>query len=128
MNTGLKVWLWIVFVINIISGVMMIPLMLIQPLLIVSLIAEVLIIVGAGLILFAQKKVGFYLMIACAAIGLVINIFGGVGVVKSIISAVPYPLHGLQSLSCIARKVSLKLFPLELSIALQSVVSLNPEA
>ena len=65
MNTGLKVWLWIVFVINIISGVMMIPLMLIQPLLIVSLIAEVLIIVGAGLILFAQKKVGFYLMIAC---------------------------------------------------------------
>ena len=49
MNTGLKVWLWIVFVINIISGVMMIPLMLIQPLLIVSLIAEVLIIVGAGL-------------------------------------------------------------------------------
>ena len=88
MNTGLKVWLWIVFVINIISGVMMIPLMLIQPLLIVSLIAEVLIIVGAGLILFAQKKVGFYLMIACAAIGLVINIFGGVGVVKSIISAV----------------------------------------
>ena len=77
MNTGLKVWLWIVFVINIISGVMMIPLMLIQPLLIVSLIAEVLIIVGAGLILFAQKKVGFYLMIACAAIGLVINIFGG---------------------------------------------------
>ena len=88
MNTGLKVWLWIVFVINIISGVMMIPLMLIQPL----LIAEVLIIVGAGLILFAQKKVGFYLMIACAAIGLVINIFGGVGVVKSIISAVLCPL------------------------------------
>ena len=83
MNTGLKVWLWIVFVINIISGVMMIPLML---------IAEVLIIVGAGLILFAQKKVGFYLMIACAAIGLVINIFGGVGVVKSIISAVLCPL------------------------------------
>ena len=82
MNTGLKVWLWIVFVINIISGVMMIPLMLIQPLLIV----------GAGLILFAQKKVGFYLMIACAAIGLVINIFGGVGVVKSIISAVLCPL------------------------------------
>ena len=70
MNTGLKVWLWIVFVINIISGVMMIPLMLIQPLLIVSLIAEVLIIVGAGLILFAQKKVGFYLMIACAATSL----------------------------------------------------------
>ena len=88
MNTGLKVWLWIVFVINIISGVMMIPLMLIQPL----LIAEVLIIVGAGLILFAQKKVGFYLMIACAAIGLVINIFGGVGVAKSIISAVLCPL------------------------------------
>ena len=54
MNTGLKVWLWIVFVINIISGVMMITLMLNQPLLIVSLIAEVLIIVGAGLILFAQ--------------------------------------------------------------------------
>ena len=54
MNTGLKVWLWIVFVINIISGVMMIPLMLIQPLLIVSLIAEVLIIVGAGLILFSS--------------------------------------------------------------------------
>jgi hypothetical protein len=50
------------------------------------------IIVGAGLILFAQKKVGFYLMIACAAIGLVINIFGGVGVVKSIISAVLCPL------------------------------------
>lgn len=92
MNTGLKVWLWIVFVINIISGVMMIPLMLIQPLLIVSLIAEVLIIVGAGLILFAQKKVGFYLMIACVAIGLVINIFGGVGVAKSIISAVLCPL------------------------------------
>ncbi|RHV59790.1 hypothetical protein [Roseburia sp. OM04-10AA] len=63
-----------------------------SALLIVSLIAEVLIIVGAGLILFAQKKVGFYLMIACAAIGLVINIFGGVGVVKSIISAVLCPL------------------------------------
>ena len=31
-------------------------------------------------------------MIACAAIGLVINIFGGVGVVKSIISAVLCPL------------------------------------
>lgn len=100
-NTGAKVWLWIVFVLNIIAFVfaaigvigltaLLGPLVLVATLL--SLVVEVILIVGVAMLLFKGKKIGFYLLVACAVIGLILNLISGAAIVKSIISAVVMPL------------------------------------
>lgn len=101
LNTGAKVWLWIVFVLNIITCVLAIvgsigvlallgPGMFIATL--ASIAAEIVLILGVAMLLFKGKKVGFYLLCACAVIGLVLNLITGAGIVQSILGAVLFPL------------------------------------
>ncbi len=92
MSTGLKVWLWIVLVLNAIIGLLCIPLALLVPVLWVSVILEVILIVGVCMLLFKQKKMGFYILIGTSVLNLIINVVGGQGIVKSLISAILFPL------------------------------------
>lgn len=91
MSTGLKVWLWIVLVLNAITVVTTVLGALLNPLLFVSAIGTALIIVGVCMILFKQKKLGLYIICGMEAISLVFNIIGGGNIIISIISAVLMP-------------------------------------
>lgn len=114
LNTGLKVWLWIIFVINIISAVVMAlgvvgsaalgsafglgPVYTV--LCVASLILEIVLIVGLAMLLFKSKKMGFYLICAAAGVGFVVNMItygvtGGLtaaNIVRAVISMVLCPL------------------------------------
>lgn len=92
MTTGLKVWLWVVFVLNIISAVTSVFAAMLLPILWVSVVLEIVIIVGIGLLLFGQKKIGYYLVCAMAVLGLIVNVVLGTNIIYAVISAVLMPL------------------------------------
>lgn len=114
LSTGLKVWLWIIFVINIVSALVMVAGVagsaalgsvlglgaIYTVLCVVSLILEIVLIAGLAMLLFKSKKMGFYLICAAAGIGFVVNMitYGVIGsltaanVVRAIISMVLCPL------------------------------------
>ena len=92
MTTGLKVWLWIVLVVNAISGVTAIATAMLIPLMWVVVVAEALVVAGAAMLLFPRKKMGFYLICAGAAVSLILNVVLGENVIGSVISAVIMPL------------------------------------
>lgn len=91
MTTGLKVWLWIVLVLNAISAVISLIAALISPVLWISVIAGILIIVGA-IMLLQTKKIGFYLICGAAVVGLIVNVINGRNIFMALISAVVMPL------------------------------------
>ena len=65
-----------------------------------SVVLEIILIVGIAMMLFAHKKVGFFIIIAAAVLGLVVNVitykmldaFTAANIVKSVLSAVIAPL------------------------------------
>lgn len=101
LNSGAKVWLWIIFVLNIVSvaltavglpGVMLLFDLKTLLVSILGVVLSVIVIVGIGILLFRQKKIGFYLICTCAVAGLIVNIIIGNGIIWSAISAVVSPL------------------------------------
>ncbi|MBQ8184823.1 MAG: hypothetical protein IJ036_03445 [Lachnospiraceae bacterium] len=87
MSTGLKVWLWIVFVVNIIGTVVG----LVGNILggvwgWVSIVLGVVGIVAVGMMLFKQKKTGFTMLIGVEVLSIVVSLFAG-GIVSTIIGA-----------------------------------------
>lgn len=99
MSSGLKGWLWFVLVINAVSAFSALGLFAVVSLvkggvvvILLSLACSALMIAGTAMLLFARKKVGFYLMCACALAGLVMNIVMGNNLVLAIVSAVLCPL------------------------------------
>lgn len=91
MTTGLKGWLWFVLIVNVLSGLGAIPTALVFPLAWISVLLEVLIVVGTVLLLFKQKKMGYYLILAAAILGLIVNVAIGSNVILAVISAVIMP-------------------------------------
>lgn len=100
LNTGAQIWLWIVFVINIISFAISIINVeglteltgALLFLVLISVVAQVTLIVGIALLLFGSKKVGFYMIVACAVVAFVLNMMIGTAIVRAIINAVGVPL------------------------------------
>ena len=110
LATGLTVWLWIVFIINIITTLLAVvgtigasALGLGGAYVVVcalSVVLEIVLIVGIAMMLFAHKKAGFFVVVTAAVLGLVVNLvtyniagtFTGANIVKSIISAIVAPL------------------------------------
>lgn len=114
LNTGLKVWLWIIFVINIIAAVAALITVFgaaavsatlglgagYTVLCLLSLILEVALVVGIAMMLFAQKKLGFYLLCATAVVAFVVNLitYGmlsaltPVNIVRAVVSMILFPL------------------------------------
>lgn len=114
LSTGLQVWLWIIFIINIITAVFAVigvagsaatGLVLglgatYTVLCVISLVLEIALIAGIATLLFAKKKMGFFLVCGAAVISFVLNLitYGMtesltvVNVVRAILSMVLCPL------------------------------------
>ena len=109
LGTGLTVWLWIVFIINIITALLAVVGTLgasalglgagYTVLCALSVLLEIVLIVGVAMMLFARKKVGFFVVVAAAVLGLVVNLItysmtGSLtagNIVRSLLSAVIMP-------------------------------------
>ena len=107
LSTGLTVWLWIIFVVNVLAAIGGIVVALgalglgsiYVVLCFISVILQIIITVSIGILLFAHKKIGLVLIFALAALGFIVNMVTyaitaqlGVGnIVKAIISAILMP-------------------------------------
>ncbi len=92
-GTGAKVWLWIVLVLNAISCVTLIPLLLVVPVAAaISIVLELVLIVGVVMLLFKRKKIGFYMLCACALLTMISNIIAGTGIIRAVASSVLLPV------------------------------------
>lgn len=92
ISKGARIWLWFVLVVNCLSAIGLLRGFAISPLItILTLVLEAILIFGVVLMLFKQKKLGFYLVCGMAAFTLVLNIIGGSNLILSIVSAVVMP-------------------------------------
>lgn len=113
LSTGLTVWLWIIFVVNVLAAIGGIVVALgasvvgaalglgsiYVVLSFIGVILQIVITVSIGILLFAHKKIGLVLIFAFAALGFIVSMVTyavtaqlGVGnIVKSIISAILMP-------------------------------------
>ena len=111
LSTGLTVWLWLIFVLNILATIVValgasvvgatLGLGSIYVVLcFISVILQIIITVSIGILLFAHKKIGLVLIFALAALGFIVSMVTyaiaaqlGVGnIVKAIISAILMPV------------------------------------
>ena len=114
LSTGLTVWLWIIFVVNVLAAIGGIVVALgasvvgaalglgsiYVVLSFIGVILQIVITVSIGILLFAHKKIGLVLIFAFAALGFIVSMVTyavtaqlGVGnIVKAIISAILMPV------------------------------------
>ncbi len=88
LSTGLKVWLWIVFVVNIISAIGALVSIFgaaaisaayglgagYTILCVLSFLLEIALLVGVAMMLFKQKKLGFYIICGTAVAVFILNL------------------------------------------------------
>lgn len=112
LSTGLTVWLWIIFVLNIlatIGGIVALGASVVGATLglgaiyvvlcFISVILQIIITVSIGILLFAHKKIGLVLIFALAALGFIVSMvtyaiaaqLSAGNIVKAIISAILMP-------------------------------------
>lgn len=113
LSTGLTIWLWIIFVLNILSAIGGIVVALgasvvgaslgvgaiYGVLCFISVILQIIVTVSFGILLFAHKKIGLVLIFALAALGFIVSMvtyaiaaqLSAGNIVKSIISAILVP-------------------------------------
>lgn len=92
MTKGLKIWLWIILVLNGFAILSNIITILATPIAIIYVALNVVVIVGIILLLFQQKKMGFYLYAGCAVVSLILNVtLLNANIIKSILLAIIAP-------------------------------------
>lgn len=116
LSTGLTVWLWIIFVLNILATIATIVGIVVAlgasvvgatlglgsiyvVLCFISVILQIIITVSIGILLFAHKKIGLVLIFALAALGFIVSMvtyaiaaqLSAGNIVKAIISAILMP-------------------------------------
>lgn len=113
LSTGLTVWLWIIFVVNVLAAIGGIVVALgasvvgaalglgsiYVVLSFIGVILQIVITVSIGILLFAHKKIGLVLIFAFAALGFIVSMvtyavtaqLGAGNIVKAIISAILMP-------------------------------------
>lgn len=113
LSTGLTVWLWIIFVVNVLAAIGGIVVALgasvvgaalglgsiYVVLSFIGVILQIVITVSIGILLFARKKIGLVLIFAFAALGFIVSMvtysiaaqLSAVNIVKAIISAILMP-------------------------------------
>lgn len=88
MTIGCKVWFWLVLILNSISALTNFALFSYSSVWgIILKLSSIVIVAGAAMILFKQRKVGLYMIIAMDAIGCIVNITYHVNVVYALISS-----------------------------------------
>lgn len=88
MSKGLKIWLWIIFVMNIIAVVSSFVAALLAPVAFISVILSAAYVAGIALLLFKQKKMGFFLMCGTQVISIIYSIFSGANIILALVSAI----------------------------------------
>ena len=110
LSTGLTVWLWIIFVVNVLAAIGGIVVALgasvvgaalglgsiYVVLSFIGVILQIVITVSIGILLFSHKKIGLVLIFAFAALGFIVSMvtysiaaqLSAVNIVKAIISAI----------------------------------------
>lgn len=113
LSTGLTVWLWIIFVVNVLAAIGGIVVALgasvvgaalglgsiYVVLSFIGVILQIVITVSIGILLFAHKKIGLVLIFAFAALGFIVSMvtyavtaqLSAGNIVKAIISAILMP-------------------------------------
>lgn len=113
LSTGLTVWLWIIFVVNVLAAIGGIVVALgasvvgaalglgsiYVVLSFIGVILQIVITVSIGILFFAHKKIGLVLIFAFAALGFIVSMvtysiaaqLSAGNIVKSIISAILMP-------------------------------------
>ena len=107
LSTGLTVWLWIIFVVNVLAAIGGIVVALgalglgsiYVVLSFIGVILQIVITVSIGILLFAHKKIGLVLIFALAALGFIVSMvidaiaaqLSAGNIVKAIISAILMP-------------------------------------
>lgn len=113
LSTGLNVWLWIIFVLNILATIVGIVVALgasvvgatlglgaiYVVLCFISVILQIIVTVSIGILLFTHKKIGLVLIFALAALGFIVSMvidaiaaqLSAGNIVKAIISAILMP-------------------------------------
>lgn len=92
MTKPLKIWLWIVLVLNVLSACLAAAGAMTTPILWASVVLEAILILGVALLLFRQRKMGFYIICAVAVATLIVNIAQGTNVGTSVLSSFLMPL------------------------------------
>lgn len=92
MTKILKVWLYLILVVNTITVITSVISALTNPAYWVFALTGVIVIAGAALIQFKTQKLGLYLICAASGIGLIFNLVNGINIVSSFISAFLMPL------------------------------------
>lgn len=92
MTKILKVWLYLVLVANTITVITSVISAFTNPAYWVFALTGVIVVAGAALIQFKTQKLGFYLICAASAIGLIFNLVNGSNIFSAFISAILMPL------------------------------------
>ena len=92
MTTGLKIWFWIVLIVNVGTCVWEVLVALIAPLVWISVGLTMLVVLGTAMLLFARKKMGYYVICSSAVLGLIVKVCVGFGIVNALVSSVVMPL------------------------------------
>ena len=107
MSKGCKIWLWFLFIVNILSAISALRTLVLLPLLgVLTLILEAALLTGIGMLLFQQKRAGFSVMIVTVIATLIINLALGGNFIVSILSAIIAPAityHFIQKNSQVFR-------------------------
>lgn len=74
MTKGLKIWLWVVLVLNGFAVLGNVMALAVNASAVIYIALNLVVVSGIVLLLFKQKKLGLYLYAGCAVIGLVLNI------------------------------------------------------
>lgn len=92
MTKGCKIWLWVMLIANVISLVLgVVSIGILGAVGIYTVVAGIIAVIGVCLLLFKKKRIGFYILIVLAVVGLVVNIKVGANIVMSILSAIIAP-------------------------------------
>lgn len=93
MTKGCKIWLWIVFISQILSAAAGAAAMRIQPGMgIYTIVVSSAAAIAIAVILFMHKRYGFYVYVLVIAIGMVVNIMNGINIGAAVLMAVISPL------------------------------------
>lgn len=88
MSKGLKIWLWIIFVMNIIGVVSGAIGALLAPIAFISVALSAVYVIGIAMLLFKQQKNGFFIMCGAQVAAVVYGIFSGANIFLALISAI----------------------------------------
>ncbi len=93
LNTGAKIWLWFCLIVNIVTLFINIPIAgLYGGIAYLLLVVGIGVIVGIAILLFAKKKLGYFVCCGCGVVTFIVNLLLGVNIFTAVWGLVGFPL------------------------------------